>query len=119
MKRSRSNWVLAGAGGFFLFMVWLGRMMPGNIWVEMWRAVAEAALIGGIADWFAVTALFERPLGIPYHTALIPRNRNKIAQAISQWVEDDLLGISVIRRHLQNMALVSYVIRWGDQGELS
>ena len=48
------------------------------------RAFAEAAMVGGLADWFAVTALFRHPLGIPIpHTAIIPENKNRIADTMA------------------------------------
>ena len=50
-----------------------------------------AAMIGGLADWFAVSALFRRPLGIPFRTAIIPRNREKIFQALVYMVENQIL----------------------------
>jgi uncharacterized membrane-anchored protein YjiN (DUF445 family) len=56
---------------------------PHSLSAGMLFFVAEAALVGGIADWFAVTALFRRPLGFPWHTALIPRSREKIIAAIA------------------------------------
>src|SRR6476646_5711376 len=48
------------------------------------RAFAEAAMVGGLADWFAVTALFRHPLGLPIpHTAIIPRNKDRIGEALA------------------------------------
>src|SRR5262245_36153707 len=53
--------------------------LAGNYWLEIAAAGFEAALVGGLADWFAVTALFRHPLGIPIpHTAIIPHRRGKI-----------------------------------------
>src|SRR5215468_6058115 len=52
--------------------------------VLLTRAGAEAGLVGGLADWFAVTALFRHPLGLPVpHTAIVPTNKERIAQALS------------------------------------
>lgn len=50
-----------------------------------------AAMVGGLADWFAVTALFRKPLGFPYRTAIIPQNRERIFKELVVFVEDDLL----------------------------
>jgi uncharacterized membrane-anchored protein YjiN (DUF445 family) len=48
------------------------------------KAFAEAAMVGGLADWFAVTALFRHPLGLPIpHTAIIPRNKDRIGEALA------------------------------------
>lgn len=56
------------------------------------RAFAEAAMIGGLADWFAVTAIFRRPLGLPIpHTAVIPNNKERIAEAVGGFIADNFL----------------------------
>src|SRR5688572_7196807 len=52
---------------------------PANFWTQLLRAGAEAAIVGGLADWFAVTALFRRPLGLPIpHTAIVPRQKDRV-----------------------------------------
>ena len=54
------------------------------------RAFAEAAMVGGLADWFAVTALFRHPLGLPIpHTAIIPRNKDRIASTLASFLRDN------------------------------
>ena len=56
------------------------------------QAFAEAAMVGGLADWFAVTALFRHPLGLPIpHTAIIPRNKERIADNLAVFVEEKAL----------------------------
>ncbi len=66
------------------------------------RAFAEAGLIGGLADWFAVTALFRRPLGLPIpHTAVIPNNQQRIADAVGRFIADNFLDPSLIETRLQ------------------
>ena len=56
------------------------------------RAFAEAAMVGGLADWFAVTAIFRRPLGLPIpHTAVIPNNQDRIADAVGRFIADNFL----------------------------
>ncbi|WP_243638718.1 DUF445 domain-containing protein [Lucifera butyrica] len=76
-----------------------------------------AAVVGGLADWFAVTALFRKPLGIPFHTALIPRNREKIFRAIVKLVENDLLTqesiIAQIQRRSPSKLLLDYLEQHG------
>ena len=57
---------------------------PTRPWLSFVRATADAALVGGLADWFAVTALFRRPLGIPIpHTAIIQTQKNRIGQILN------------------------------------
>lgn len=70
------------------------------------RAFAEAALVGGLADWFAVTALFRRPLGLPIpHTAIIPNSQSRIADALGEFVTVNFLAPSVIGAHLREQDL--------------
>ena len=64
-------------------------------------AFAEAALVGGLADWFAVTALFRRPLGLPIpHTAIIPANKDRIADSMAAFLRANFLTPAVIARRL-------------------
>ncbi|MBQ3451489.1 MAG: DUF445 family protein, partial [Selenomonadaceae bacterium] len=56
-------------------------IFPGNVAAEGFLFVTEAALVGGIADWFAVTALFKKPLGFSFHTAILPRRRKDFVKA--------------------------------------
>src|SRR5262249_44417466 len=70
-------------------------------------AFGEAALVGGLADWFAVRALFEQPLGLPIpHTALIPRNRRRIVEQVRQLVLNEWLPKSVIVDRLETFDFV-------------
>lgn len=70
------------------------------------RAFAEAAMVGGLADWFAVTALFRRPLGLPIpHTAIIPENKNRIADTMAGFLRDNFLTPAVIARRMSAMNL--------------
>ncbi|PZX93626.1 DUF445 domain-containing protein [Flavobacterium aquariorum] len=60
--------------------------------IDWLKALSEAAMVGGIADWFAVVALFRHPLGIPIpHTALIPSNKDKIGENLGNFVSDEFL----------------------------
>ncbi len=72
----------------------------------------SAALVGGLADWFAVSALFRRPLGIPFRTELIPRNRARITQAIIAMVEDELLTRENIRATVGRYDIAALVVRY-------
>ena len=65
------------------------------------KAFAEAAMVGGIADWFAVTALFRHPLGLPIpHTAIIPRNKDRIGDTLASFLKDNFLTPSVVARRM-------------------
>ena len=68
------------------------------------RAFAEAAMVGGIADWFAVTALFRHPLGIPIpHTAIIPRNKDRIGDTLALFLRENFLIPSVVARRMRGV----------------
>ena len=74
------------------------------------NAFAEAAMVGGIADWFAVTALFRHPLGIPIpHTAIIPSNKDRIADTMAQFLQDNFLVPAVVARRMQSMNMARAV----------
>ncbi len=68
------------------------------------KAFAEAAMVGGLADWFAVTALFRHPLGIPIpHTAIIPHNKDRIGDTLAQFLKDNFLTPAVVARRMRRM----------------
>jgi uncharacterized membrane-anchored protein YjiN (DUF445 family) len=68
------------------------------------RAFAEAAMVGGLADWFAVTALFRHPLGLPIpHTAIIPRNKDRIGDSLAGFLRVNFLTASVVARRMANV----------------
>lgn len=70
------------------------------------RAFAEAAMVGGLADWFAVTAIFRHPLGLPIpHTAVIPRSKERIALALGEFVAVNFLATDVIAARLKDQDL--------------
>ncbi len=65
------------------------------------RAFAEAAMVGGLADWFAVTALFRHPLGLPIpHTAIIPENKDRIADTMASFLQANFLTPQVVARRM-------------------
>lgn len=74
----------------------------GGAWVGYVRAVAEAAMVGALADWFAVTALFRHPLRIPIpHTAIIPKRKDQIGRSLGDFVESNFLTTEVIEERLR------------------
>ncbi len=77
------------------------------------RAFAEAAMVGGLADWFAVTALFRHPLGLPIpHTAIIPRNKDRIGDNLAAFLRDNFLVPGVVARRMRRLDLASSAGRW-------
>jgi uncharacterized membrane-anchored protein YjiN (DUF445 family) len=77
---------------------------PRYPWLAFVKAFAEAAMVGGLADWFAVTALFRHPLGFPIpHTAIIPRNKDRIGEALANFIRENFLTPSVVARRMRNI----------------
>src|SRR5438067_9719454 len=82
---------------------------PGLAYV---KAFAEAAMVGGLADWFAVTALFRHPLGLPIpHTAIIPRNKDRIGEALAGFIRENFVIPSVVARRMQRLDVASASVR--------
>jgi len=79
-------------------------------------AFTEAAMVGGLADWFAVTALFRRPLGLPIpHTAIIPANKDRIADSMAAFLRDNFLTPQVVARRLRGFNLAASAGAWLSQ----
>jgi uncharacterized membrane-anchored protein YjiN (DUF445 family) len=77
------------------------------------QAGAEAAMIGGVADWFAVTALFRRPLGLPIpHTALIVERKDQFAATLGQFVQENFLNADVLAERIRSARLVPRLAAW-------
>jgi uncharacterized membrane-anchored protein YjiN (DUF445 family) len=82
-------------------------------WLAFVAAFAEAAAIGGIADWYAVVALFRRPLGLPIpHTAIIPANQHRIADNLGRFIETNFLAPEPVREKLQQVDFAAQVADW-------
>lgn len=82
-------------------------------WVGYVRAFAEAAMVGGIADWFAVTALFRHPLGIPIpHTAIVPSRKDRIGTALGNFVQRNFLTREVVASKIDAMKLGERAAGW-------
>ncbi len=114
-NKYKANLALLFSAGLFALSMGLNICYPGDFAVQLIYAVSEAALVGGVADWFAVTALFRRPLGFPYHTSLIPRNRNKLVQATANMVQNELLSTESIQHKLGQIRFVDLLINWIEQ----
>lgn len=87
-------------------------------WAGFLRAFAEAAMVGALADWFAVTALFRHPMGVPIpHTAIIRRNKDRIGASLGNFVENNFLTPEVIASKLETMDIPHRVADWLAQPE--
>jgi uncharacterized membrane-anchored protein YjiN (DUF445 family) len=82
-------------------------------WLAYVRAAAEGGMVGALADWFAVTALFRHPLGIPIpHTAIIPRRKDEIGRTLGEFVETNFLSAEVVRDKLESIGVSSRLGAW-------
>jgi uncharacterized membrane-anchored protein YjiN (DUF445 family) len=82
------------------------------------NAGAEASMVGAIADWFAVTALFKHPLGLPIpHTALIPKRKDELGRGLEEFVGENFLQEGIIRERLGSAELALRAGRWGGDPE--
>ncbi len=87
-------------------------------WLGYVRAAAEGGMVGALADWFAVTALFRHPLGIPIpHTAIIPRRKDEIGRSLGDFVETNFLEGAVVRGKLEQTAIARRAGEWLRESE--
>ena len=118
----RSNWnkadkTLLLALLVFFIALWVHLMQPSNVFADGFLFCAEAALVGGIADWFAVTALFRKPLGFPYHTAILPRRRDSFIKASITMVQKEFFSRRKIFHHLEQLHLMPMLMEWLNKPE--
>ncbi|WP_416909003.1 MAG: DUF445 domain-containing protein [Polymorphobacter sp.] len=108
--RLAATLMLVAMAALFLATLHLGNIHPAIPWA---RAFAEAAMVGGLADWFAVTALFRHPLGLPIpHTAIIPANKDRIGESLATFLKDNFLTPSVVARQLESVDIAGSAARW-------
>src|SRR5881296_3626828 len=82
-------------------------------WLGYVRATAEAALVGGLADWFAVTALFRHPLGLPIpHTAIVATRKERIGQILGNFVQNHFMSREVVAANLRAVRPAERAARW-------
>ena len=109
MKRNATGMLIVAAVIFAISRL-LEARWP---WLGYLRATAEASMVGGLADWFAVTALFKHPLGIPIpHTAIIPERKDRIGRALGGFVQNNFLSRDVIRLRLSSLQPAEKIARW-------
>ena len=114
MRLKRMKWIATGllllmAGFFVLTKIYA----TGYAWQPYVIAFTEAAMVGAMADWFAVTALFRHPLGIPIpHTAIVPRRKDEIGENLARFVEENFFTPSALRPRLQAIDFAARVADW-------
>jgi uncharacterized membrane-anchored protein YjiN (DUF445 family) len=114
MKLVAAAFLLGAAAAFVVARLLVkanGVHTPG--WVGYLQAAGEAGMVGGLADWFAVTALFRRPLGLPIpHTAIIPTRKDSIGQGLGDFVGANFLAEEVIRGRIRRAEPARRVGEW-------
>ena len=82
-------------------------------WIPYLRAFAEAGMVGACADWFAIVALFRRPLGLPIpHTGIVPNNKERIGKALGNFITNNFLTAAVMNERLARIDMVGALGRW-------
>lgn len=110
MMRRIATFMLVAMAALFLTA---RHFEAGQPWLGFVRAFAEAAMVGGLADWFAVTALFRHPLGLPIpHTAIVPRNKDRIGDQLALFLRSNFLIPHVVARRMQRIDVAAAVGGW-------
>ncbi len=109
MQRVATALLLVAGASYAAAVAW----EPRHPWLAWVRAFSEAALVGGIADWFAVTALFRHPLGLPIpHTAIVPARKERIGAALGNFVQRFFLAPEVVAAKLGELRPAERLGRW-------
>lgn len=116
MKQVASGLLVVALAVFLVALM----LEPAYPWMGFIRATAEASLVGGLADWFAVTALFRRPLGLPIpHTAIIQTQKERIGKVLGNFVQNHFLSKDVLALRLKSMHVAERAARWLSEPENS
>jgi len=103
---------LIGATVIFLVCRW-GQAQGGPAWIGYVGAAAEAGMVGALADWFAVTALFRHPLGLKIpHTAIIKRKKDQLGEGLGSFVRENFLSAPVVETKLRDAEIAGRLGKW-------
>jgi uncharacterized membrane-anchored protein YjiN (DUF445 family) len=103
---------LLAATVIFLVCTW-AQSLGAAPWVGYVRAAAEAGMVGALADWFAVTALFKHPLGIPIpHTAIIKRKKDQLGEGLGAFVRENFMSPAVVETKLRDAEVAGRMGKW-------
>jgi uncharacterized membrane-anchored protein YjiN (DUF445 family) len=109
MKRRASGLLLLATALWIVSEIFVARYP----WLAYVRATAEASMIGGVADWFAVTALFRHPLGIPIpHTAIVAARKDQIGRSLGNFVSRHFLSRDVLAARLASLHVSKHLADW-------
>ncbi len=107
--RAFATGLLAAMAGLIV----VGYALPDGFWAELLQAAAKAGFVGGIADWFAITALFRHPLGLPIpHTAIIPRQKARLGRALGRFVAGHVITGAEVSRVLGRLDVSAILSRF-------
>lgn len=109
---NKADKTLLAAAVIFCFALCLSLQYRDNVFARGFLFCAEAALVGGIADWFAVTALFEKPLGFPWHTAILPRRRQSFIEATGRMLQQEFFGRKILIKKIKKIDFAAMVLAW-------
>jgi len=105
----RMNWFATG----LLILAAIGYFVSEKYRLYYLSAFTEAAMVGALADWFAVVALFRRPLNLPIpHTAIIPRNKDRIARGLSEFIQHNFLSAGALVQRIAEFRPAHTLCRW-------
>ncbi|WP_053374922.1 DUF445 domain-containing protein [Paenibacillus sp. FJAT-27812] len=115
--RKKANRSLMLLAVLFVLAACCVYVFPNNWWTRMLLYTTEAGLVGALADLFAVTVLFRHPFGLKWipHTAIIPRNRDKLIEGVASMVEQQLLSKDLLKDKVSQISLVEIAIAWVDR----
>lgn len=111
-KWNKADKTLLAAAAVFAFALCLHVQYKSSVFAAGFLFCAEAALVGGIADWFAVTALFEKPLGFPWHTAILPRRRQSFIEATGRMLQREFFGKKALVAKVRKVNFAARLLAW-------
>jgi uncharacterized membrane-anchored protein YjiN (DUF445 family) len=111
--KSVATGFLIGATVVYLLCCWLGSRGGGGAWIGYVRAASEAGMVGALADWFAVTALFRHPLGLPIpHTAIIRKKKDQLGAGLGDFVRANFLSPDTVAQKVNSAQISLRLGRW-------
>lgn len=114
---NKADKTLTAATVLFVFSLCLRLEYPHSLFARGFQFCCEAALIGGVADWFAVTALFRKPLGFPYHTAILSRKRDVFVTACVTMVQGEFFSKKKIFQRIKHLKFLALFLEWLNKKE--
>jgi len=115
---NKADKLLAVVTMFFIIALFLKLQYPGNLYIKGFLFCTEAALVGGVADWFAVTALFRKPLGFPYHTAILSRKRQAFTNSCVNMVQQEFFSKKKLLFRIRKLNLLQLFVEWLEKNQM-